>query len=110
MARFRRADEIVERDIEPAPRRRELVLHLIAVLERRESLLDGAAIHVLRVLVVAHQKTRLESRQALVARDHVGADLFVGRTEVRPAVDVINRRRQKKSSHERSTARRNDVS
>src|SRR2546425_3922608 len=98
--RFGRADEVVEGDVETLPRGPEPLLHLVAVRERIEALLDRLLVHVLRMLVAAHQETRVEAREALVARDDVGAHLLVGRPEMRPAVDVIDRGRQEESFHE----------
>ena len=80
--------------------RAELLLHPIAVRERIEPLLDRAPEHVLRVLVVAHQETRLEAAQPLVAGDDVGADLLVRRAEVRPAVDVVDGGGQEEAAHD----------
>src|SRR5262245_45943659 len=64
-----RADEIVERHIEPLPRRAELLLHPIAVRDRIEALLDRLLVHVLRVLVVPHQEPRVEAGEPLIAGD-----------------------------------------
>src|SRR5207249_8698205 len=94
VARFGRADEVVERDIQLAPGARELLFHLVAVRQRRQPLLDRGAIHVLRVLVVPHQEPRVVARQPVVARDDVGGDLFISRAQVRPAVHVVDRRRE----------------
>src|SRR4029079_6794888 len=68
MARLRRANEVVVRHVEPIPDGSELLLHPVAVLERTETLLAGAAIHVLRVLVVPHHEMGLGAAQPLIAR------------------------------------------
>ena len=99
VTRFGGADEVVERHLEPLPGAAEFLLHPIAVRPRIESGLDRLLVDVLRVLVVAHQKARVEPAQPLVAGDDVGADLLVRRPEVRPAVDVIDGRGQKEALH-----------
>jgi hypothetical protein len=71
------------------------LLHLVAIGERILSLLGGLAKHVLRVFVVAHQEMGIEPRQPAVSRNDVGGDLFVGRAQMGPAVDEIDRRSQK---------------
>ena len=53
------------------------------------------------MLVVPHQEARLEAAQPLVAGDDVGADLLVGRAQVRPAVDVVDGGGQKETAHGR---------
>ena len=88
--RLGRADEVVERDVEPAPDVAELRLHAVAVRERLLAELARLAEDVLRVLVVAHDEVDVEAGQPLVARDDVGGDLLVGRPEVRTAVDVVD--------------------
>src|SRR3984893_14370353 len=60
VARLGRANEVVERDVQAAPGVAELALHLIAVGQRVESLLDRRLEHVLRVLVVSHQEPGLD--------------------------------------------------
>ena len=86
-----RANEIVERQVEPLPDVAEHLLHLVAVGERILPLLGRLAEHVLRVFVVAHQEMGVEPREPAVAGNDVGGDLFVGRAEVRLAVDEIDR-------------------
>src|SRR5262249_27803822 len=90
VSRLRGADEIVERHVQPGPCAPEHLLHLIAVGERIEPFLLRLLEHVLRMVVVPHQEPRVEPAEALVARDHVGAHLLVGRAEVRLAVDVVD--------------------
>ena len=101
VARLRRADEIVERDVEVRPGLAELALHLVAVGQRIEPLVDRLLEHVLRVLVVPHQEARLEAAEPLVARDDVGADLLVRRAQVRAAVHVVDGGGQKETVHGR---------
>ena len=91
MPRLRRPDEIIERDIQLFPNGPELLLHLIAVGERIHAALEGSPVDVLRVLVVAHQEMRLDSGESLVAGNDVRRDLFVRRTQMRTAIDVIDR-------------------
>ena len=98
--RFGRADEIVERDVEALPGPAELLLHPVAVREWIQTQVGGLLVHVLRVLVVPHQETRVESAEPLVARDDVGADLLVRRSEMRAAVHVIDGGREKEPGHE----------
>ena len=74
------------------------LLHPVAIRERILRRLLGAAKHVLRVLVVAHQEVDVESGQALVAGNDVGGDLLVRGAEMRTAVDVVDRGRQKERS------------
>ena len=100
VARLGRSDEIVERDVQTLPGPTEFLLHLIAIGERIEAFFRGFLEHVLRVFVVAHQKPRFEAAQSPVTRDHVGRDLLVGGAEVRPTVDVINRRRDVEAAHD----------
>jgi hypothetical protein len=104
VARFRGADEVVERHVEPPPCITKLLLHLVAVRERIQAQLDRLLEHVLRVFVVPHQEPRVEAGEALVARDHVGAHLLVRRTQMRPAVDVVDSRGQEESIHDRVAA------
>jgi len=68
----------------------EDLLHPIAVRERIEALLRRTLVDVLRMLIVAHEKERVDAAQPLVSRDDVTADLLVGRSQVWAAVDVIN--------------------
>src|SRR5689334_22955074 len=91
MPRLARANEIVERDVEPRPDRSKFLLHPVAILKRLEPALLGLAIHVLRVLVVAHDEADVEAAQPLVPGDEVGGNLFVRRAEMRPVVDVVDR-------------------
>ena len=94
VARFRCPDEVIERDVEPGPDLPELPLHPVAVGERVETGFAGAAEHVLRVLVVAHQEMGVHTLEALVPCNDVRGDLLVRRPEVGAAVDEVNRRRQ----------------
>ncbi len=94
-----RADEIVEGNLEPPPDVPELPLHLVAVDDRVEAALDGPAVDVLRVLVVAHDEMRLDAAETLVTGDDVGGDLFVRRPEVGPAVDVVDGGGQVEARH-----------
>ncbi len=93
MTLLRRADEIVERDVQRLPPFAELRLHPVAPRERREPFLLRAFRDVQRVLVVPHQEPDVEAGEPLVARDHVRGDLFVGGSEVRRRVDVVDRGR-----------------
>ena len=100
VARLGRADEVVERDVEALPRPAELLLHLIAVRQRIESLFGRLLEHVLRVLVVSHEESGFDAAEPLVPRDHVGSDLLVRRPEVGPAVDVVDRGCKVEAAHE----------
>ena len=96
------ADEVVERHVEALPHLAEHALHFVAVGERILPLLDRFAKDVLRVLVVTHQKMGIEARQAAVARNDIGGDLFVSRAQMRPAIHEIDCRGQEifhRSSH-----------
>ena len=62
--------------------------------------------HVLRVLVVAHQEARVEAAEPLVAGDDVGADLLVGRAQVRPAVHVVDGGGEEEAAHGRGSSMR----
>ena len=99
VARFRRADEVVERDVEPRPYAAERLLHLVAEGERRNPELARPLEDVLRVLVVAHQEAGLDAAQPLVPRNDVGRDLLVGGPQVGPAVDVVDRRGEIEPGH-----------
>ena len=99
--RLRGPDEIVERDVEAPPRLPELRLHTIAVRERIQPLFGGLFEHVLRVLVVPHEEACVEPAKAFVSRDHVGAHLLVRGPEVRPAVDIVDCRREEEALHGR---------
>ena len=99
VARLRRPDEVVERDVETAPDLPEHRLHFVAERQRLDAQLARLGVDVLRVLVVAHQKAGLDAAQPLVAGDHVGGDLLVGRAQMRAAVDVVDCRRQVKFRH-----------
>ena len=93
------ADEIVERHVQTRPRVPELLLHLVAVGQRVEPGFHRLLEHVLGMLVIPHQEARVDAAEPLVARDDVGADLFVGRSKMGPAVDVVDRGREKEAAH-----------
>ena len=99
--RLRGADEIVERNVEPPPRRAEHILHPVAVRQRIQPFLARLLEHVLRMFVVPHQEQRIEAAEPLVPRDDVGAHLLVRRPEVRLAVDVIDGGREIETRHRR---------
>ena len=99
VARLRRADEVVERDVEPRPDVTERLLHVVAEGERLDTQLASALEDVLRVLVVAHHEAGLDAAQPLVAGDDVGRNLLVGRPEVGAAVDVVDRRGDVEPGH-----------
>src|SRR4029077_8964923 len=82
----------------------EDLLHLVAVPQRPQPFLHGLAEDVLGVLVVAHQKARVGPREPLVARDDVGRDLLVGRTQMRTAIDVVDSRCDEEATHGDSTS------
>ena len=90
---------------EPPPDVAELLLHPVAVRERVEVSSRALPEHVLRVLVVAHDEADVEARQPLVAGDDVGRDLLVGRAEMRPAVDVVDRGGEVEAGHGRKSLR-----
>jgi len=96
-----RSDEVVESDVELPPRIAKQHLHLIAVGDGIQTLLDGRAVYVLGMLVVPHQEPRVHAAQLLVTRDDVGRDLLVRRPKVRLAVDVIDRGCQVEAAHDR---------
>src|SRR2546430_13016387 len=91
VAPFRRANEVVERHVEALPRPTELLLHPIAIRQRIEMLLGGFLEYVLGVLVVAHQEARLDAAEPLIAGNDVSRDFLVRRSEMRTAVDVVDR-------------------
>ena len=100
---LRRPDEIIERNVHAPPRLSEHQLHLVTVLQRIETLLRGLPEDVLRVFVIAHQEPCVDSTEPLVPGDDVGDDFLVRGAEVRTAVDVVNRRRNVETAHERGT-------
>jgi hypothetical protein len=51
------------------------------------------------VLVIAHDKPHLITAQTAVPRNDVRADFFVGLAQVRPVIDVVNRRCQIEAGH-----------
>jgi hypothetical protein len=48
-------------------------------------------LHLLTVLVDAGQEKHVAIEAALVAREEIGQHFFIGMTQVRRAVDVVNR-------------------
>ena len=92
VARFGRADEIIIRQLqlfgEGLPVRREP----IAVSLRGFPLGDGRLLDFLAVFVEAGQEKHFLTEAASRARDDIGDDFLVSVTEMRLAVDVINRR------------------
>jgi hypothetical protein len=90
VARFGRADEVVERDVQRRPDVAESLLHLPAVRQRIEPRFDRLLVDVLRVLVIPHEEVRVHAAEALVARHHVGGDLLIGLAGVRPSVHVVD--------------------
>ena len=88
--RLGRPDEVVVRQIERTPRPLEDLFHPIAVRERIQALLRRTLVDILRVLVVAHEKERVNASQTLIPSDDVGAHLLVGGPQMRTAVHVID--------------------
>ena len=94
-----RADEVVERHVEPLPHLAEHLLHLVAVGERILPLLLRALRNTFcECSSLPIRKWVVEPCQPAVARDDVGGDLFVGRAQVRPAVHEVDGGRQKRTS------------
>ena len=93
------SDELVVGDIELRPDRAEGVLHLGAVVQRIEALFFSLPAHVQGVLVGPHQEVGVVPRAPLVARDHVGRDLLVGRPEMRRRVHVVDRGGEVEAGH-----------
>jgi hypothetical protein len=100
---IRGADEVVVRDVERAPDLAKDLLHLVAIGERILPLLLGALEDVLRVLVVPHQEPRGVALQAVIPRDHVSGDLFVGGPQVRAAVHEVDGGGEEERGHRRES-------
>ena len=75
---FSRPDEIIERDIKTRPYFPKSRFHLITEFQRLEVLLLCPLIYILRMLVVAHQKSSINATHAFIARNDVGSDLLIG--------------------------------
>jgi hypothetical protein len=97
MARFGRANEVVERDVELFPDGAEFPLHHVAVRQWIEPLLHRFLVDVLRVLVIAHHEVRLETGETFVAGDDIRRDLFVRRAQMGTAVHVVDCRGEKEA-------------
>ena len=81
--RLRRPDEVVIRQIEAHATCFWKTSSIRSqYVERIEALLRRTLVDILRVLVVAHQKERVDAAQPLVPRDDVGTDLLVGRAQM----------------------------
>ncbi len=90
---FARLDEVVVRDIEGTPDVLKLAGHLIDVLLGLEPHLAGALRHLDGVFVVAHQEMDGVAFHAAESGLHVGADLLESGPDMRPAVGIVDRRR-----------------
>src|SRR4029079_14630127 len=88
-----------ERQVETAPHLQELPGHPIAIGQRIVAELARLLEDVLRVLVVAHHDGGIDPGEPLVAGDDVRGNLLVSGAEVRPAVGVIDRRREITAGH-----------
>ena len=86
-------DEVVERDLERLPDLAELAGHVVDVGLGRDPEFLGALRDLDRVLVVAHLEVDGVPFHPAEPRLDVGPDLLEGRADVRPAVGVVDRRR-----------------
>ena len=59
-------------------------------LLRGDAALAGAHLHLLAVLIGADEKMHPVAPQPPETRDHIDQHLFVGMTQVRRPVDVVN--------------------
>ena len=86
-------DEVVVGDLQGVPDLLELAGHVVDVRLGLEAQLPGSLRHLDGVLVVAHQEVDRGSFHPAKPGLDVGADLLERRADVRPAVGVVDRRR-----------------
>ena len=92
MARLGRADVVVVGEAHAVPQRAELRGDLVGELLRWDASGGGGALDLLAVLVGAGEEEGVVAEQAVTAREHVGNDGRVRMADVRPRVDVVDRR------------------
>ena len=96
MALFAGLDEVVVGDVQRAPDLLELAGHLVDVGLGVDPQLAGAQGHLVGVLVVAHQEVDRGTFHPAEPGLDIGADLLERRADVRPAVGIVDRRRDVK--------------
>src|SRR5258705_3949698 len=101
MARLRRADEIVVRDVQVAAHLAEAAGDLLRKDLRLQAGLLRRAFDFLTVLIRPRQKEHVVAEQPPRARDRIREHRRVRVTDVRLRVDVVNGRRDVERIHER---------
>ena len=96
MPRLARLNKVIKRNPKRPPHLLKLPGHVIHVSLRRNPQLLGPLRHLHRVLVIAHQEEDVEPLHPPKPRLHVRPDLLKRRPDMRPAVRIINRRRDVK--------------
>ena len=93
MARLRRADEIVVRQIEDGGHLAEAGRVAIGQFAWGHAFLERRLLHLQTVLVGAGEKEHVLAVEPLEARDCIGCDRFIGMPDVGHAVGIGNGRR-----------------
>ena len=92
---IRGPNELIIRDRQPAPHLLKDAGDAIHERLRRHAAFIGRLLHLLAMLVHPHQEVDVVTSQAVITGNDVGADLLERMAEMRIAVSIVDRRREK---------------
>ena len=90
MARLRRPDEIIVREIKRVRHLPEIARHLVSQIDRFTARLACSLIHLQAMLIGSGNEPHIATHQPLEARHDIGRDTFIGMTDMRPPVGVVD--------------------